>query len=120
MLPRWFRLLVAVELAGIITLVVLGVHLARSGVQVAGDIISWARPAVTTPAPSVSAVPVAPPHAALSPATGAAPSITSTLLHRLDSDTATAYTEQSSIIGELERLLRTRIEAILAQAAAGH
>jgi hypothetical protein len=44
MLPRWFRVVLAVEIVGLIAFVVLAVHLIGQGVHAASDALTWVRP----------------------------------------------------------------------------
>lgn len=115
MFPRWFRAVVAVELVALVALVVIGVRLAQSGLHAAGDAVSWGRSHVTGPP---SSPPVGPLLLPAPPSAGAPPVLTQVggpLLQRLDADTALTARGELSLVGELEAMLRTRIEAVLAQ-----
>jgi len=116
MLPRWFRAVVAVELVALVALVVVGVRLTQSGLHAAGDTISWGRSHVTAPAsppPSGQLLLLpAPPPAGAPPVLA---QVGGPLLQRLDADTALTARGELSLVGELEAMLRSRIESVLAQ-----
>jgi len=115
MLPRWFRAVVGVELVALVALVVVGVRLAQSGLHAAGDAVSWGRSHVTAPAspPPSGQLLLAPPPPAGGPPVLA--QVGGPLLQRLDADTALTARGELSLVGELEAMLRSRIEAVLAQ-----
>ncbi|HEY6379007.1 MAG TPA: hypothetical protein VI316_07485 [Candidatus Dormibacteraeota bacterium] len=114
MLPRWFRIVIGAEVAGLVLLVVLLVHLAGSGVQAVGQVVEWARPhlAQSSPAP---AVPVAPavPRAAPPPAAGVGglAQLGGPLLHQLDKDTEATANGEMRLLAQMEAVLRARVEA---------
>ena len=115
MLPRWFRLVLLVDLALVVAVVVLGARLALAGAHDASRVITWARPDVTmAPSPGAqgaAAPPVVPPSAAAT-APGRPP-LGPALLDRLDSDTARSANAQRGLLGLIEEALRVRIVDIL-------
>ena len=114
MLPRWFRLVLLVDLALVVAVVVLGARLALAGAHDASRVITWARPDVTAaPSPGAqgAAPPVVPPSTA-SAAPGRSP-LGPALLDRLDSDTARSANAQRGVLGLIEEALRVRIVDIL-------
>jgi hypothetical protein len=120
MLPRWFRILLVVDLALLAAVGVLGARLALDGSHAAGRVITWARHAPgaaprpqVEPAPPLTAAPPAPPAAPGRPPLGPA------LLHRLDSDTAASANAQRGLLGLLEEAIRTRIVDILGRVGHG-
>ena len=61
MLPRWFRVVVALEIVGVVIVAVLIVHVVAGGVSAAGSVVTWARPHLLSPSPPpVSTLPAAP------------------------------------------------------------
>jgi hypothetical protein len=116
-LPRWFRLLLILDLALVVAVVVLGARLALDGAHDAARVITWTNPAVgAAPSPPASGpsgaapVPVAP----AAPAPPAVrPPLGPALLDRLDSDTARSANAQRGLLGLLEEALRVRVVDIL-------
>jgi hypothetical protein len=122
MLPRWFRIVIGAEVAGLVLLVVLLVHLAGSGVRAVGQVVEWARPQVaqTSPAP---AAPVAPavPRATPPPAPGAASlaQLGGPLLHQLDKDTEATANGEMRLLAQMEAVLRARVEEAIGATVKG-
>jgi len=117
MLPRWFRILLVVDLALLAAVGALGARLALDGSHAAGRVITWARPGPAAPprpqgepAPPLTAAPPGPPAAPGRPPLGPA------LLHRLDSDTARSANAQRGLLGLLEEAIRVRVVDILEHA----
>jgi hypothetical protein len=119
MLPRWFRILLVVDLALLVTVGVLGARIALDGTHAAGRVITWAHPGpAAPPRPQVEVAPpltVAPP----APAAPGRPPLGPALLHRLDSDTAASANAQRGLLGLLEEAIRTRIVDILGRVGHG-
>jgi hypothetical protein len=115
MLPRWFRLVLLVDLALVVAVVALGVRLALAGAHDASRVITWARPDVpTAPSPGGqggTSAPVVPPSAAAVPP--GRPPLGPALLDRLDSDTARSANAQRGLLGLVEEAIRVRIVDIL-------
>jgi len=118
MLPRWFRVVIAGEVAGAVILVVLLVHLASGGARAVGQVVEWARPhsAPTSPAPPAPAIP----RATASPLTpqGLA-SLGGPLLHQLDKDTEATANGEMHLIARVEEALRQRVEDAIAATQKG-
>ena len=117
MLPRWFRLLLVLDIALVVAVAVLGVRLALDGAHSAGRVITWARPdAGAAPSPRTGGSTTAPlaaaPPVPAGPAT-AGPRLGPALLDRLDSDTARSANAQRGLLGLIEEALRVRIVDIL-------
>ena len=114
MLPRWFRLVLLVDLALVVAVVVLGARLALAGAHDASRLITWAHPDVTAaPSPGTqSAAPRVIQPSTASPAPGRSP-LGPALLDRLDSDTARSANAQRGVLGLIEEALRVRIVDIL-------
>ena len=124
MFPRWILALFAVEAAGIVAVIVVGIHLVGAGVGAAGDAISWAKPRLhlSGPLPSLSIpLPVATPSPP--PATPRSPLDTlrtgNALLDTLNGSTKAVTLGQIRIIDELERAIRAYIESRLEAASGG-
>lgn len=119
MLPRWFRAVIVLEVAGAAVLGVLLVRLATSGVEAVGQVVDWARPQVEQGGAGMVA-PVVPGTPA--PVTGAQLGQLGMLggpfFSRLDHDTATTATGELHLITELEDLIRERITRAIDGAAA--
>jgi hypothetical protein len=120
MLPRWIQVVIAAEVAGLVVLVVLLVHLASGGVQAVGQVVDWARPhiAQSSPAPPAPTVP----RAAPSPAgqLGNLSQLGGPLLHQLDKDTEATANGEMQLLARMEDLLRRRIEDAMAATQKGH
>lgn len=126
MLPRWFRVVVAAEIAGLVAFVVLGVHVIAQGVHSAGNALGIVRPALqpahATP-PPIDGIPslatsagAPPPRAVLS--YGAA-MLSPSLLVRLNRDTgATAFGEYALLLN-LEAVARDEVTHLLDTLRAG-
>lgn len=123
MFPRWILALFAVEAAGIVAVVVVGIHLIGPGVSAAGNAISWAQPRLhmSGPLPSLT-IPLPLATATAAPATPRSPLDTlktgNGLLDTLNGSTKAVTLGQIRIIGELEDALRRYVEIRL-DAAAG-
>jgi hypothetical protein len=122
MLPRWFRIVVGAEMAGLVLLVVLLVHLAGSGVRAVGQVAEWARPQVAQSSPAPVA-PVAPavPRATPPPAPGAAglAQLGGPLLHQLDKDTEATANGEMRLLAQMEAVLRARVEEAIGATVKG-
>jgi hypothetical protein len=118
MLPRWFRVLLAVDLALVAAVVVLGTRLALDGAHSAGRVITWAHPGTPAPSPTVDApVPLSAASPVPAPAPGpGGPRLGPALLHRLDSDAASSAASQRNLLARLEEAIRVRIVEILEHA----
>ena len=120
MLPRWFRVVLAGEIAGLAIFVVVGVHVLGQGVHTAGDALSWLRPARP---PSISgtpprghvypslltATPTAPQHALYGAAL-----LNPSLLVRLNRDTGATAIGEYALLLNLEALAREEVTHMLA------
>ena len=113
MLPRWFRLVVAAEIAAAVVAAVLLIRLVTGGVQAAGGVVSWARnQAASTPAPVASTLPpvaTAPPRPAevLPPGLGS-------LLNR---GTGGEYVGEWALVQLFETVLREQATTLLGTSA---
>jgi hypothetical protein len=119
MLPRWFRIVLVVDLALVAAVAVLGARLALDGAHAAGRMITWDR---TGPAPAPPATTETTPPAASASTPGplpAGPRLDASLLHRLDADAASTTTAQRGLLGRIEVMIRTRIVGILEHAQQG-
>jgi hypothetical protein len=112
-LPRWFRVLLVVDVALVAAVAVLGARLALDGARAAAPVIRWERPPrLPAPAPGATAVPAPP---ATAPA-GAHPGQTrldASLLRDLDADTAATAAAQQGLLGRLEEVIRQQIVTLL-------
>lgn len=118
MLPRWFRVLVAGEIAGLATFVVVGLHVAGHGINAAGDALKWLHPArppaAAAPAPSMpvpsllTAKPTVPQHALYGAAL-----LTPSLLIRLNRDTGATAIGEYALLLNLEALAREQVTRLL-------
>jgi len=118
MLPRWFRVVLVLDLALVLAVVVLGARLALDGAHTAGRVITWARPDIATAPSPAAAGATAPPLAPQPPAAPVQgrPPLGPALLHRLDSDTARSANAQRGLLGLLEEAIRVRVVDILEHA----
>jgi hypothetical protein len=118
MLPRWFRILLATQLAGAVAFVALGLHLFGQGVHSAGAALSWLRPAP----PAVHATPLA--STTLPSLTGTALPVRSlygagaallspSLMVRLNRDTGATAVGEYALLLNLEALARDEITRLL-------
>lgn len=110
MLPRWFRCVVAAEVAAAVVTAVLLVHLLAGGARSAGSVIAWARPG---PAPAL-----APPAAAtLPPTPRAAPRAAGVLPPGLglllDRGTGGEYAGEWALVQLFESVLREQAAGLL-------
>ncbi|TMC51087.1 MAG: hypothetical protein E6J14_01195 [Chloroflexi bacterium] len=119
MLPRWFRALLAAQIAGLGVLVVMAVHLTADGAHTVGDVAGWARglhPPAARPSVSVP-VPTAPPRVALP--LGQAVRITPFLFRRLNQDTAATAVGEYALLRQMEVAVADQIAQILATRHSG-
>lgn len=118
MVPRWFWALVAVQIAGVIALSVVGVRMLSGGIRAAaGEVMHWAHSTPAAP-PSWPAVVVLPtPAPQLRSSTGG---IGPDLLQRLNRDTATTATGEYSLLLRLESAIGEQVLQLLTNAARGH
>ena len=118
MLPRWFRVVVAAEVAGVVLLIVLLVHLSSGSARAVGQVVDWARPhiAQSSPPPFGPAIP-RPSPSALTPPDIA--SLGGPLLHQLDKDTEATATGEMHLIARMEEVLRRRVEDAIAATQKG-
>jgi hypothetical protein len=118
-MSRWFRIAVAVEIAGVVACVVVGTRLLTQGAHVAGDALTWMRPSHHAPAlPSSPADPggVAPlplPHATSNPMIAGAAMLTPELLARLNRQTRAFAMAEYQLLLDLEELTRNQAERLL-------
>ena len=125
MLPRWIVALFAVEAAGIVAVIVVGMHLLGDGVGAAGSAIAWAQPRLhlSGPLPSLSLpLPLATP-TPRAVATPRSPIDTLTtgngLLDTLNGSTKSVTLGQIRILDELEKALKDYVERELRAATGG-
>ena len=115
MLPRWFRIVLAVDTVLVVGVAVLGTRLVLDGARAAAPLIRWERPpGPRGPAFGPVAAPSPPPPTA--PPPGRRPAETrldASLLRRLDSDAASTATAQQGLLGMLEEMIRRQIVSIL-------
>jgi hypothetical protein len=119
MLPRWFRVVVACEVAGLAAFAVVGLHVAGQGVNAASNALRWLHPAhptaAATPAPNVpipsllTAKPAMPQHALYGAAL-----LTPSLLIRLNRDTGATAIGEYALLLNLEALAREQVTRLLA------
>ena len=110
MLPRWFRVVVAVEIAGAVLAGVLVVHLLTGGVRAAGSVVAWARPHLAAPSPpSVTTLPPTP-AATLHPRSGVLPAGLGALLDR---GTGGEYVGEWALVQLFESVLREQASGLL-------
>lgn len=119
MLPRWFRVVLAGEVAGLAIFVVVGVHVLNQGVHTAGDALKWLRP--TRPSISgapprdhaypslLTTAPTAPPHALYGAAL-----LSPSLMVRLNRDTGATAIGEYALLLNLEALAREEVTHLLA------
>jgi hypothetical protein len=119
MLPRWFRVVVALEIVGVIVFVVLGVRLVTQGVHAAGDALTWLRPS-QHPSPSApptpdagGGVPAASPRPASPPGVAGVGTLTPQLFAQLNRQTAAFAAREYALLRDLERLARDEILRLL-------
>ena len=118
MLPRWFRVVLAGEIAGLAVFVVLGIHVLGQGVHTAGDALTWLRPAPhsapraqarSSALPSlVNAAPTAPQHALYGAAL-----LNPSLMVRLNRDTGATAVGEYALLLNLEALAREEVTRLL-------
>jgi hypothetical protein len=118
MVPRWFRLLIALQLAGAVTLSVVGVRMLSGGVhQTAAAVMHWAH---SSPPPPPS-WPALPPPASAPPRPGRAigAGFPPDLLRRLNRDTATTATGEYALLLRLESVIGDQIVQLLTHQVQG-
>ena len=116
MLPRWFRVLLATEIAGLATFVFVGLHVLGQGMHSAGTALTWLRPAPharTAPGagalpPLLTAAPSLPPRAIYGAAL-----LNPSLLVRLNRDTGATAIGEYTLLLNLEGLARDEIGKLL-------
>ena len=120
MLPRWFRVVLAGEIAGIAAFAVLGVHAIGQGVHTASDALTWLRPAArpshaaSPPLPGrvypslLTAAPTAPQHALYGAAL-----LNPSLMVRLNRDTGATALGEYALLLNLEALAREEVTRLL-------
>jgi hypothetical protein len=118
MLPRWFRVVLAAEIAGLATFVVVGVHVLGQGVHSAGTALTWLRPAPharsaphSLPLPPLLTTTTSadiPPRALYGAAL-----LTPSLLVRLNRDTGAAAIGEYTLLLNLEALARDEVTKLL-------
>ena len=122
MLPRWFRVVLAGEIAGLVAFVVVGLHVVGQGVHSAGEALQWLRPARPSPSaapprnlalPSLLASADASPQRALYGAALLNPS----LLVRLNRDTGATAIGEYALLLNLEALARDEVTRLLRTAS---
>lgn len=110
MLPRWFRVVVAVEVAGVVLAGVLVAHLVTTGVRAAGSVVTWARPHLSAPSPpavtTLAPAPAATPH----PRAGVLPRGLGALLDR---GTGAEYVGEWALVQLFEAVLRQQALGLL-------
>jgi hypothetical protein len=117
MLPRWFRVLLAAEIAGLATFVVVGVHVVGQGVHTARDALTWFRPARPAP-PAQRDAPLLPLTSRALPiparAMYGAALLSPSLLVRLNRDTGATALGEYTLLLNLETLARDEVTRLLA------
>ena len=118
MLPRWFRVVLTGEIAGLAIFVVIGIHVFGQGVHTAGGALTWLRPAPHTTSraqarssalPSlVNAAPTAPQHALYGAAL-----LNPSLMVRLNRDTGATAVGEYALLLNLEALAREEVSRLL-------
>jgi hypothetical protein len=119
MLPRWFRVVLTLEIVGIAAFVVLAVHLIGQGMHAAGDALTWLHPGhhATTvsppPQPTSGALPQ--PGARRSPSHIAGVEVlTPQLFARLNRQTGAFAATEYALLLDLETLARDEMMRLLA------
>lgn len=118
MVPRWFRVVLVGEIAGLAAFVVLGVHVATHGAQATGAALQWLRPrrpAVSHTLPRSATVP------SLLAATGSpgqhalygAALLNPSLMVRLNRDTGATAVGEYALLLNLEALAREELTRLL-------
>src|SRR5258708_1365472 len=115
MLPRWFRVIVAAEIAGVVVAAVLLIHLLSSGVHAAGSVVSWARPHPAAASPPAVATPPPTPAASRRAPLPIVPAGLGALLNR---GTHGEYTGEWALVQLFEAVLRDQAVALLGGSAA--
>ena len=118
MLPRWFRAVLAAEIAGLVAVAVLGIHVAGQGLRSAGSALTWLRPErppAATPRPRAAIIPLtgagtAPSRLAV---TYGAALLTPSLLRRLNQDTGATAVGEYALLLDLEALARDEVTHLL-------
>ena len=118
MLPRWFRVVLAGEIAGLATFVVIGVHVVGQAVHSGSNALAWlhssrssmhAVPPPNVPVPSLlTAKPTVPQHALYGVAL-----LNPSLLVRLNRDTGATAIGEYALLLNLEALARDEVGRLL-------
>jgi hypothetical protein len=116
MLPRWFRVVLATEIAGLATFVFVGLHVLGQGVHSARDALTWLQPAQSA-RPSPPATPILSLTSTAAPvplraAYGAA-MLSPSLLVRLNRDTGATALGEYALLLQLEAVARGEITHLL-------
>jgi hypothetical protein len=116
--PRWFRVLVVVEIAAAIALVVVGVRLVGHGVQAASDALTWLHPArhappLQSPLPDASGPTAQPSPRAPRPAIAGIEALTPQFFARLNRQTGAFAQVEYALILDLEALARDEVTQLL-------
>ncbi len=125
MLPRWFRVVLAAEIAGLATFAVVGLHVVSQGVHTAGDALHWLQPGRPPAASSSSpgggypsllrATPAASPHFLYGAAL-----LNPSLLVRLNRDTGATAVGEYTLLLNLEALARDEVGHLLGSILPAH
>jgi hypothetical protein len=114
MLPRWFRIVLALDAVLVIGVAVLGARLVLDGARAVAPLIRWEHPqGPSGPAPGPVAAPSPSPAAAAPGGRPAETRLDASLLHHLDTDAASTATAQQGLLGTLEEMIRRQVVAIL-------
>lgn len=118
MLPRWFRIVLALDAVLVVGVAVLGARLALDGARAVAPLIRWERPpGPSGPAPGPVAAPSPPPAAAAPGSPPVQTRLDASLLHHLDTDAASTATAQRGLLDALEEMIRRQVIAILEHGA---
>jgi hypothetical protein len=115
-MPRWFRVAVAVEIAGAIACAVVGARVLTAGAHAAGAALTWMRPAQhASPPPreSRSVMPLPTAHVSSHPVVGGVGVLTPELLSRLNRQTGAFAMTEYSLLVDLEALARDEATRLL-------
>jgi hypothetical protein len=118
MLPRWFRVAVAVEALAVIALVVIGARLVSRGVQAGADALTWVRPAhhappLPSPLPDLGGVLAQPSSRPAPPMIAGIELLTPQLFTRLNRQTGAFAQTEYSLLLDLEALARDEVTRLL-------
>jgi hypothetical protein len=119
MVPRWFRLLVALQLAAAVALGFVAVRMVSGGVrETAAAVMHWAHSSPPPP-PSWPAIPVPAHTAPVQPAGATGAVFSPDLLRRFNRDTASTATGEYALLLRLESDIADQIMQILASSSRG-